>query len=134
MILARIDGHATASIAHPSFKGQCIVLCTPIDEQGKTAPVCPLPRSIPLGGGLHARVFITTDGSWTQDTVKDDHFSRSQSGHGHCRLTMKAGRVIGTVTMSDAAPQFRGARWLLVCPMGAEELTDRAYGSEASTP
>ena len=43
---------------------------------------------------------------------------------------MKAGRVVGTVTMSDAAPQFRGARWLLVCPMGAEELSNRnEYGS-----
>ncbi len=43
---------------------------------------------------------------------------------------MKPGRVVGTVTMSDAAPQFRGARWLLVCPMGAEELTDQnEYGS-----
>ncbi|MGJ8640130.1 MAG: EutN/CcmL family microcompartment protein [Opitutaceae bacterium] len=46
---------------------------------------------------------------------------------------MKAGRVIGTVTMSDAAPQFRGARWLLVCPMGAAELSDKnEYGSGSS--
>lgn len=46
---------------------------------------------------------------------------------------MKAGRVIGTVTMSDAAPQFRGARWLMVCPMGADELTDQnEYGSAFS--
>ncbi|MFT5826937.1 MAG: ethanolamine utilization protein EutN, partial [Yoonia sp.] len=26
----------------------------------------------PMGAGLHARVFITTDGSWTQGTVHDD--------------------------------------------------------------
>lgn len=46
---------------------------------------------------------------------------------------MKAGRVIGTVTMSHAAPQFRGARWLMVCPMGAAELTDQnEYGSAFS--
>lgn len=32
--------------------------------------------------------------------------------------------------MSDAAHQFRGARWLMVCPMGVEELLDKnEYGS-----
>ncbi|MGB0409428.1 MAG: EutN/CcmL family microcompartment protein [Opitutales bacterium] len=47
---------------------------------------------------------------------------------------MKPGRVIGTVTMSHAAPQFRGARWLLVCPMGADELADKNEYSAASSP
>ena len=36
---------------------------------------------------------------------------------------MKPGRVIGKVTMSHAAPQFAGARWLVVGPMGADELS-----------
>ena len=72
MILARIDGHATASIAHPSLRAQKLVLCTPIDEHGKTAG-SPFAALDPLGGGLHSTVFITTDGSWTQGTVKDDH-------------------------------------------------------------
>lgn len=49
---------------------------------------------------------------------------------------MKPGRVIGTVTMSYAAPEFRGARWLMVCPMGPDELTDENPSgySTASTP
>lgn len=47
---------------------------------------------------------------------------------------MKPGRVVGTVTMSDAAPQFRGARWLLVSPMGESELQDKRDYSTASTP
>jgi len=48
---------------------------------------------------------------------------------------MKAGRVIGTVTLSHGAPQFRGARWLLVSPMEADELSGRNPGmSQASTP
>lgn len=48
---------------------------------------------------------------------------------------MKAGRVIGTVTLSQGAPQFRGARWLMVSPMGKEELSGRNAGmSNASTP
>ena len=48
---------------------------------------------------------------------------------------MKPGRVIGTVTLSQAAPQFRGARWLLVSPMTQDELTRKNAGlSQASTP
>ncbi len=47
---------------------------------------------------------------------------------------MKPGRVIGKVTMSEVAPQFRGACWLLVCPMGAEELTDKNEYGSASSP
>lgn len=48
---------------------------------------------------------------------------------------MKPGRVIGTVTLSQGAPQFRGARWLMVSPMGKEELSRQNDGlSQASTP
>lgn len=70
MIHARIDGYATATIAHPSLKGQKIVLCTPIDEDGQDAGM-PIAAVDPMGAGRHSRVFITTDGSWTQDTVHD---------------------------------------------------------------
>lgn len=48
---------------------------------------------------------------------------------------MKPGRIIGTVTLSQGAPQFRGARWLMVSPMGREELSGSNPGlSQASTP
>lgn len=72
MLLARIDGHATASIGHPSLKGQKIVLCTPLNAEGEVAG-SPFAAIDPLGGGLHAKVFITTDGSWSQETVDDDY-------------------------------------------------------------
>lgn len=71
MLHARIDGYATATIAHPSLRGQTIVLCTPVDEQGRDAGA-PFAAVDPIGAGRHARVFITTDGSWTQNTVHDD--------------------------------------------------------------
>jgi ethanolamine utilization protein EutN len=70
MILARIDGLATTSVAHPSLKGQKIVLCTPIDADG-SATGNPIAALDPIGGGRHARVFITTDGSWSQNTLHD---------------------------------------------------------------
>ena len=38
---------------------------------------------------------------------------------------MKPGRVIGRVTLSHGAPQFSGARWLVVGPMGPDELTGK---------
>jgi microcompartment protein CcmK/EutM len=38
---------------------------------------------------------------------------------------MKPGRVIGKVTMSHAAPQFAGARWLVIGPMGPDELSGK---------
>ena len=71
MLLARIDGFATATLAHPSLRGQKIVLCTPVDEQGRDAG-SPIAAVDPMGAGRHAKVFVTTDGSWTQNTVHDD--------------------------------------------------------------
>jgi len=48
---------------------------------------------------------------------------------------MKPGRVIGTVTLSQGAPEFRGARWVVVSPMGGKELRGENAGlSRASTP
>lgn len=70
MILARVDGHAVISIGHPSLKAQKIVLCTPVDEFG--APTgSPIAALDPIGAGRHTRVFITTDGSWSQNTLHD---------------------------------------------------------------
>ena len=71
MLIARIDGHATSSIGHSSLKGQRIVLCTPINEHGQDAG-SPFAALDPLGGGLHSKVIITTDGSWTQELVGND--------------------------------------------------------------
>jgi len=71
MILARVDGHVVTSIGHASLIGRTIVLCTPINETGADAG-SPFAAIDPLGAGMHARVFITTDGSWTQNTVHDE--------------------------------------------------------------
>jgi microcompartment protein CcmK/EutM len=70
MIVARIDGYATTSLAHPSLRGQKIVLCTPCDEEGHAAGA-PVAAIDPIGAGRHTRVFITTDGSYTQQCLGD---------------------------------------------------------------
>jgi len=71
MILARVDGHAVISVGHPSLKAQKIVLCTPVDAQG-VATGTPVAALDPIGAGRHTRVFITTDGSWSQNTLHDE--------------------------------------------------------------
>jgi len=71
MILARVEGHATSTICHPSLKGQKIVLCTPIDDLGAPSG-SPIAAIDPIGSGLHSKVFITTDGYYTQECVGDD--------------------------------------------------------------
>lgn len=49
---------------------------------------------------------------------------------------MKPGKVVGKVTLHAGDPAFRGARWLLVSPMGPEELDGRNPGgvSQNSSP
>lgn len=47
---------------------------------------------------------------------------------------MQVGNVIGTVTFNMLAPAFKGGQWLIVSPMGTEELTGRRDYSQASTP
>ncbi|MDA9317491.1 hypothetical protein N9Q19_01670 [Puniceicoccaceae bacterium] len=70
-MLARVDGHAVISIGHPSLKAQKIVLCTPVDENGEDTG-SPFAALDPIGAGHHTLVFITTDGSWTQNALHDD--------------------------------------------------------------
>jgi microcompartment protein CcmK/EutM len=38
---------------------------------------------------------------------------------------MKPGKVIGTVTLGVRDPGFRGGRWVVIAPMGADELTGK---------
>ncbi|MGF1450877.1 MAG: EutN/CcmL family microcompartment protein [Opitutales bacterium] len=47
---------------------------------------------------------------------------------------MKPGQVIGNVALSHAVPQFRGARWLIVAPMGPEQLRSPEEAPPSKTP
>ena len=70
MQLARIDGNATATIAHSSMKGCRVLICQPINEAGEETGL-PYLAIDELGAGLHSRVMITTDGSKAQAHVSD---------------------------------------------------------------
>ena len=71
MILARVEGHATTTVSHPSLVGQKIALCTPIDEEDRQVGF-PIAALDPIGSGLYAKVFITTDGRFSQGTTGDN--------------------------------------------------------------
>ncbi|MGF1450878.1 MAG: EutN/CcmL family microcompartment protein [Opitutales bacterium] len=71
MILARIDGHCTTTVCHPSLRGQRLVLCTPVNERGETTGN-PIAAFDPLFAGRGARVMISTDGGYSQACVGDD--------------------------------------------------------------
>ena len=72
MQLARIDGVITSTVCHPSMRGHRMVICQPLDDQGREEgqPVLALD---PHGAGLHQRVIFSTDGSATRELVRDEH-------------------------------------------------------------
>ena len=41
---------------------------------------------------------------------------------------MKPGKIIGTVTLGVRDPAFRGGRWVVISPMGEDELTGENKG------
>lgn len=45
---------------------------------------------------------------------------------------MRLGRVIGRVTLSQAAPSLQGARWLIVSPLGRDDLSARPGAAAVS--
>lgn len=70
MLLARVDGSATATIRHPSAKGWKLAICQPIDEQGNDQGV-PLIALDDLGAGLHQQVILSSDGDTLRKWVGD---------------------------------------------------------------
>lgn len=38
-------------------------------------------------------------------------------------ISMKPGRIIGTVTLAAGDPSFKGGRWVMISPMGSDQLT-----------
>lgn len=68
MILARIDGNAVATIAHPTLKGWRMVICQPIDGEGREQgdPVLAID---PIGSGLHSKVIMSSDGKAARELV-----------------------------------------------------------------
>lgn len=70
MILARVDGVIVSTVCHSSMAGHRMIICQPLDEQGR-AEGAPILALDPHGAGQHQRVLVSTDGSHTRTHVKD---------------------------------------------------------------
>ena len=70
MLLARIEGNVVATRKHPSFEGWRLLICQPIGAAGE-AEGAPQVAIDSLGGGLHQRVIISSDGSAARAAVRD---------------------------------------------------------------
>lgn len=70
MLLARVEGNATAIRKHPSFQGWRFVLCQPISSTGQ-AEGSPLLALDPYGAGMHQSVVVSSDGKAARAAVGD---------------------------------------------------------------
>lgn len=70
MQLARVQGIATSSIKHRSFAGQKLLICQPLDCEGKTNgdPLIVIDQQ---GARLKDIVFISSDSSRLRQMVAD---------------------------------------------------------------
>lgn len=71
MQLGLVLGSATATIKHPSFEGQRLLVVQPVTREGKDdgEPVLAFDR---LGAGRGQRVIITSDGALMQTQLGRD--------------------------------------------------------------
>ena len=70
MLRARVEGHVVATRKHPSLTGWRLLLCQPIDAQGRPEGL-PQVAIDPHGAGLHSKVIVSTDGSCARQVVGD---------------------------------------------------------------
>jgi len=72
MLLAQVVGRAISSHCHPSLKGCTMMVCQPLGTGGlpEGAPIVAID---PFGAGLHAKVFVSTDGLHARHLVHDEH-------------------------------------------------------------
>ena len=71
MLLARVEGNLIATRKHPSFEGWRLVICQPIDKDGKSEG-CPVVAIDAHGAGMHQRVVVASDGLAARKAVGDD--------------------------------------------------------------
>ena len=72
MRMARIDGHVTATVKHPSLNGWRLLIAQPVAASG-TEEGAPQIVVDPLGAGPRQTVLITSDGAEARVLVGDPH-------------------------------------------------------------
>jgi ethanolamine utilization protein EutN len=70
MILARVEGNVTSTRKHPSFQGWKLLICQPIQADGKPSG-SPIVAIDPHGAGNGDHVVVSSDGSAARAAVGD---------------------------------------------------------------
>ncbi len=71
MQLARVEGSMIATRKHPSLDGWRMLICQPLDADGK-AEGTPIIAIDPYGAGMHQSVIVSSDGAAARQAVGDD--------------------------------------------------------------
>jgi microcompartment protein CcmK/EutM len=71
MLMARVEGSMIATRKHPSLQGWRMLICQPLDAEGR-AEGTPVVAIDPLGAGMHQRVIVSSDGSAARSAVLDE--------------------------------------------------------------
>jgi ethanolamine utilization protein EutN len=71
MQLARVEGSMIATRKHPSLNGWRMLICQPLDAEGK-AEGTPIIAIDPHGAGIHQKVIVSSDGLTARKFVGDD--------------------------------------------------------------
>ena len=71
MLLARVEGNVVATRKHSSLEGWRLVICQPINQDGKSEGV-PQVAIDAHGAGMHQRVIISSDGSAARKAVGNE--------------------------------------------------------------
>jgi len=72
MQLGLVVGTATATVKHPSFRGQKLLVVQPLLADGKTPDTDPVIAVDAVGAGRGEVVIITSDGRYVREMTKDD--------------------------------------------------------------
>ncbi len=71
MRLAKIKGHVTSTVKHPSLECQRLLIAQPITSEGE--PDGPPQIALdPLNTGIHQKVIITSDGIYARQFAKSE--------------------------------------------------------------
>lgn len=71
MQLARVEGSMIATRKHPSLNGWRLLICQPLDAEGKCEGT-PIIAIDPYGAGMHQKVIVSSDGLTARKVVGDD--------------------------------------------------------------
>ena len=69
MYYARIVGHATATVKHPSMEGSRLLLVMALQADGSTPEGDPILAVDRLGAGHNETVMVTSDGIGTRELL-----------------------------------------------------------------